>query len=77
MLKSKSKPFSLSSFLHGTNLLRHDELGIYIRLLEHMWISSGKLPNNDQKLAHFLNISLKKFCKIFSFFLIKFLHIWS
>ncbi|WP_341756151.1 MULTISPECIES: DUF1376 domain-containing protein [unclassified Candidatus Tisiphia] len=60
MLKSKSKPFSLSSFLHGTNLLRHDELGIYIRLLEHMWISGGKLPNNDQKLAHFLNISLKK-----------------
>ncbi|WP_375332115.1 DUF1376 domain-containing protein [Candidatus Tisiphia endosymbiont of Temnostethus pusillus] len=60
MLKSKSKPFSLSSFLHGTNLLRHDELGIYIRLLEHMWISGGKLPNNDQKLAYFLNISLKK-----------------
>ncbi|WP_250311832.1 DUF1376 domain-containing protein [Rickettsia endosymbiont of Oedothorax gibbosus] len=60
MLKSKSKPFTLSAFLHGTNLLGHDELGIYIRLLEHMWISGGKLPNNDQKLAHFLNISLKK-----------------
>ncbi|WP_425361525.1 DUF1376 domain-containing protein [Candidatus Tisiphia endosymbiont of Ceraclea dissimilis] len=60
MLKSKNKPFSLLAFLHGTNLLGHDELGIYIRLLEHMWISGGKLPNNDQKLAHFLNISLKK-----------------
>lgn len=60
MLRSQSKPFSLSAFLYGTNLLAHDELGIYIRLLEHMWISGGKLPNNDQKLAHFLHISSKK-----------------
>lgn len=60
MLHPTSKPSSLSSFLEGTDLLKHDELGIYIRLLEHMWISCGKLSNNDQKLTNFLKISLKK-----------------
>lgn len=54
------KPFYISAFTDGTQLLAHDEYGVYVRLLEYMWQSSAKLPNDDAKIAHYLRITRKK-----------------
>jgi uncharacterized protein YdaU (DUF1376 family) len=60
MTKINNKEFPIAKYLQGTELLSHDELGVYIRLLEYMWISHGKIPNNDEKIAHFLRLKPKK-----------------
>lgn len=59
MLSLGNKPFTLGNSCN-TNLLSHDEYGVYIRLLEYMWQSGGKLPNDDTKIAYYLRISEKK-----------------
>ncbi|WP_341759795.1 DUF1376 domain-containing protein [Candidatus Tisiphia endosymbiont of Ptychoptera albimana] len=54
------KLFYPSAIIKDVELLKHDEYGVYIRLLEHMWISGGKLPHDDTKIAHYLRITPKK-----------------
>ena len=60
MTKTSAKEFPIAKYLQGTEMLAYDELGVYIRLLEYMWISNGKIPNNDEKIAHFLRLKAKK-----------------
>jgi uncharacterized protein YdaU (DUF1376 family) len=60
MTKRTTKEFPIANYLKGAELLSYDELGVYIRLLEYMWISHGKIPNNDEKIAHFLRLKIKK-----------------
>ncbi|MES2215547.1 MAG: DUF1376 domain-containing protein, partial [Pseudomonadota bacterium] len=60
MTKPGKKEYPLTKYLQGTELLSHDELGIYIRLLEYMWITKGKISNNDEKIAYYLRITQKK-----------------
>jgi uncharacterized protein YdaU (DUF1376 family) len=54
------KSFPILPFLDDTNLLKNDEYGVYIRLLEYMWQCGGKLANDDTKIARYLRISLRK-----------------
>jgi len=60
MTKRTTKEFPIAKYLQGAELLSYDELGVYVRLLEYMWISQGKIPNNDEKIAHFLRLKIKK-----------------
>lgn len=60
MPNPNKKEFSIAKYLQGTELLSYDELGVYIRLLEYMWINCGKISNNDVNIAYFLRLSTKK-----------------
>ncbi|WP_341762378.1 DUF1376 domain-containing protein [Candidatus Tisiphia endosymbiont of Melanophora roralis] len=60
MIEFYHKLFYPSAIIKDAELLKHDEYGVYIRLLEHMWISGGKLPHDDTKIAHYLRITPKK-----------------
>lgn len=60
MTKSNKSAFSIAKYLQGTELLSYDELGVYIRLLEYVWACKGKVPNNDEQIAYYLRIKLKK-----------------
>lgn len=60
MASQSVKKFPIAKYLQGTEMLSYDELGVYIRLLEYMWASHGKIPNNDEKIAYFLRIKTKK-----------------
>ncbi len=60
MLDSFNKLFYLSASSKDAELLAHDEYGVYIRLLEHMWKCGGKLPHDDTKIALYLRITAKK-----------------
>ena len=60
MIESFNKLFYISASPKDIELLKHDEYGVYIRLLEYMWKCCGKLPNNDTEIAHYLRITPKK-----------------
>lgn len=60
MASQIKKEFPIVKYLQGTELLSYEELGVYIKLLEYMWISHGKIPNNDEKIAHILRLKIKK-----------------
>jgi uncharacterized protein YdaU (DUF1376 family) len=57
MSKAPAMPFFVDAYMADTMWLKHDEDGIYIRLLMCMWQHEGKLPADDDSLAMFARVS--------------------
>lgn len=65
MSKAPAMPLFVDAFMADTMHLTEAEVGVYMRLLMCMWRNEGKLPNNDDRLARFAQVSKAKWVKKF------------
>ena len=64
MSKVPMMPWFPDAHIADTRLLSLEQKGAYRELLDQMWLSKGWLPDNDEKIARLLQITVRHWLKI-------------
>jgi uncharacterized protein YdaU (DUF1376 family) len=64
MTKLPYMPFYCDVYLVDTSVLSLEAQGAYMRLLAHMWIGGGSVPDDDKRIARMLGVHVNKWVNI-------------
>lgn len=64
MSKLPYMPFFCDAYLVDTSVLSLEAQGAYMRLLAHMWLAGGSIPDDDKRIARMLGVHVNKWMNI-------------